>query len=96
MSRIVGGFTPRPVIDQDIIEAALFAVNEINRRTNSIAKFELVNKGGIVSAESQVVDGTRYRLRLKLKKVDSIYPVVQTVIVFKSLKGVFALESHSK
>lgn len=64
---IVGGFSPTDVNSEEIKEIASFATSEVALKTNT-GPLELVR---IVSAETQVVAGLNYKLKLEFKRKNS-------------------------
>lgn len=61
----VGGYTTTSVTNKEVADAAAFAIKAQAKAVTNSAKLELVE---ILSAESQVVAGVNYRLKLKVKE----------------------------
>jgi len=61
--RLLGGWNPTDVNSDGVIEAAQYAVNQIQGRSNGMYALKL---GDVVSAEKQIVSGIHYRLTLNV------------------------------
>jgi hypothetical protein len=61
----VGGYATTSVANKEVADAAAFAITAQAKASTNSAKLELVE---ILSAESQVVAGVNYRLKLKVKE----------------------------
>lgn len=61
---ISGGYTTAAVISNDVIRAASFAIKAQEKASEKTSKLELVK---ILQAESQVVAGVNYRLKLQVR-----------------------------
>ena len=61
----VGGYNAIASDAPEVIEAAQFAVQAINARSNSLIPYQLVK---VVAAKSQVVAGMNYAMTLKLRR----------------------------
>jgi cystatin-C len=61
----VGGYATTPVTNQEVADAAAFAIKAQEKAGTNTVKLELVEIRG---AESQVVAGVNYRLHLKVKQ----------------------------
>lgn len=72
-----GSFTPADVNDARVKEIASFAIDGLTAENSELGPFELVR---IIAAEKQVVGGTNYRLRLKLKTVKDDYLKCQVIV----------------
>ncbi|KAM5164401.1 cystatin-1-like [Mantella aurantiaca] len=66
-SMMTGGWTKRDPNDPEIQQLASFAVDSYNKQSNYINEFTLVC---VVAAESQVVSGAKYMLKLKIGETD--------------------------
>ncbi len=77
---VVGGFTPADVKTTSVIKVAEFAATSVKATLHTV-----------VSAETQVVAGTNYRLQLKVKEGGRIRDVSATV--YEDLAGAFKLTS---
>ncbi|XP_058016564.1 cystatin-like [Ahaetulla prasina] len=62
---IPGGISPIPVTSEGVQEAAAFAVEQYNERSNNADYFKELR---IVEAKSQVVEGIKYILTVELGK----------------------------
>lgn len=60
---MVGAYSPASPTDEDVVRAATFALQEINKRSNCTVPHSLVK---ILTAEKQVVSGMDYALALEL------------------------------
>ncbi|KAM3825231.1 cystatin-like [Vipera latastei] len=60
-----GGLSPRDVADPEVQEAAVFAVERYNARSANDHYFKALR---VVEAQSQVVSGVKYYLKMKLVK----------------------------
>jgi hypothetical protein len=83
---IAGGYSARPTNDPGVSAAAAFAVRERGRRTG-----QRVTLAAVRSAETQVVAGRNYRLRLSVKEGRQSRDV--TAVVFQNLRQRLSLES---
>jgi Aspartic acid proteinase inhibitor/Sporulation and spore germination len=83
---IAGGYGERRVNDPGVRAAAAFAVRERARQTRR--RVTLIS---IVSAESQVVAGTNYRLVMNVREGGEVGSV--TVVVFQNLRRGLSLTS---
>ena len=83
---VAGGYIERPLNDRDVAAAAAFAVRERARRTG-----RRVTLLSVVSAESQVVAGTNYRLVMDVREGREQSSV--TVVVHQSLRHRLSLTS---
>lgn len=61
--KMVGAYAPASPADADVVNAATFALQEINKRSNCAIPHTLVK---ILTAEKQVVSGVNYALALEL------------------------------
>lgn len=59
-----GGYITTQVTSKDVIRAASFAIKALEKASEKTSKLELVK---ILEAESQVVAGINYRLKLKVR-----------------------------
>eukprot|EP00276_Gloeochaete_wittrockiana_P009889 CAMPEP_0184656286 /NCGR_PEP_ID=MMETSP0308-20130426/16229_1 /TAXON_ID=38269 /ORGANISM="Gloeochaete witrockiana, Strain SAG 46.84" /LENGTH=93 /DNA_ID=CAMNT_0027093335 /DNA_START=97 /DNA_END=378 /DNA_ORIENTATION=- len=73
-------------VDNDVKEAADFAIGEINKMSNSLTPSFISN---IVSAQKQVVAGLNFLLTLELGPKSQMYDVV----VYRDLQGKFSLSN---
>ncbi len=81
-----GSYRPAKITKQ-VKKAAAFAVSAQARATGKSLKLSQ-----IISAETQVVAGVNYRLRLKVRKGNDKM-VKYTAIVYQNLKGKYYLKS---
>ncbi|MBF0440857.1 MAG: hypothetical protein HQK54_03035 [Oligoflexales bacterium] len=81
-----GGYGPIDVENPDVIKAANFAVNEINAKKSNNEEDLTLDK--IVSAESQVVAGIKYKMVLNL---NGKKPETHEVVVFSGLDNTMKL-----
>ncbi|KAK9089833.1 hypothetical protein Scep_028915 [Stephania cephalantha] len=77
---LVGGFKPVDHVDPHVVEIARYAVDTYNKKAHANLKFVTV-----VNAESQIVQGTNYRLNFTVLngRVTQTYET----LVFEGLKG---------
>jgi hypothetical protein len=83
-AQITGGFEPASVTAKPVVAAAKFAIEERS-------KTEAVTLVKVLKAESQVVAGTNYRLRLSVKEGEKTREAV--AVVYVDLKGKRMLSS---
>lgn len=83
---IVGGYGERPASDAGVAAAARFAVRERGRRTGRRVTLLAVRR-----AETQVVAGLNYRLRLSVREGRAAREVV--AVVYQNLRQRLSLES---
>ncbi|KAM3931567.1 cystatin-like [Leptodactylus fuscus] len=62
-----GGLQKRNPSDQDVVKAAMFAVNGYNQKSTDEYDYKLIK---VLSAESQIVAGTRYVLTVEIGRKD--------------------------
>ncbi|KAG9462193.1 cystatin-like isoform X2 [Eleutherodactylus coqui] len=65
--KLVGGFQNRNPTDEDVVQAAKFAVNAFNSLSNEEYDYKLMK---IVSAATQVIAGVRYDLNVEMGKTN--------------------------
>ena len=82
---VVGGYTKAPVESADVIAAAKFAIAEESKKGSVLAL------GSIDSAESQVVAGMNFRLRLTVNDAGTMKTA--EAIVYQDLKQTLSLTS---
>jgi hypothetical protein len=83
---LAGGYGDARVSEQGVLEAARFAVREEGRREGRRVSLVAVRR-----AETQVVAGLNYRLRLSVRAGGRTRDA--TAVVYRNLKGVYSLTS---
>ena len=76
--RTVGGYSPADVKSDEVIQMADFATEILSKRSNS-GPYKRVE---IVTAETQVVAGTNYKMTLKFSDSSDAAPFTCDVVVF--------------
>lgn len=82
---VAGSYRPAKVTSSPVKKAAQYAVQERAKKTGKKLKLDK-----IISAETQVVAGVNYRLRLRVvngKKSSKV-----TALVYQNLKGRYSLQ----
>jgi hypothetical protein len=87
----VGGFSTISTNDAGVQEAAKFAIQELNRRSNSMYTQTLA---GVKSAKQQVVAGINYELILAVGGSPNGNARDVKVRIWKKLDGSYSLVSH--
>lgn len=84
---MVGGYTARDAKDPGVLAAAEKAIGLLQAKTNDPS----LALGKMVSAQTQVVAGSNYRLELELTSKSG--PRKATVVVYRNLKDAYSLTS---
>lgn len=85
---LTGGFSEASVTDEEVVEAAHFAVNEFGAAVYPGQKVSLLE---IVSAEQQVVAGMNYRLVVRIESDGRKH--LAEAVVWRKLSGEYELVS---
>jgi hypothetical protein len=88
-SGIAGGYSEKPVTDSVVVSAANFAVTEVSRL--EVRPISLI---AITRAESQVVAGMNYRLRLSVRDSGEIREI--NAVVYHNLTNQYPLTSWNR